>query len=203
MKKFIFLIFFLFPLATFAWVDTDRVCADDTKQWKINDIVNISYPTTSIRLLQLWKDYYTLERDNTYNPKGSDRLYYIVNLATKSEVYTYDCKDKKPKLLLSLPINKDHEEYYAIDYINDGNLLIAWKTSGASEWDTQTIIVYNVYTNKRVVTIKNTKRMFGEGSVDGFVSGKWAWYLYFSSTDFDGIGSLYRIDKKTQKITKL
>ena len=205
MKKYLLFLTFLFlPFSVFAWADTDRICADDTKQWKIIEKINVFYPWENPGVHKnIWKDYYTLERYNTYNPKGWDRLYYIIFRAKGAELYSYDCDLRKPKLLLEIPINTDWENYYAIDYINDGNIILAWKEAWASEWTTQTIIAYNIYSNKKLFTVKRSNWVFWEGAVDWFVNSKNYWYLYFSSIDFYWVWTLYRIDKKTKKITKL
>ena len=210
MKKSLLLLAFLFlPFSAFAWVDTDRICADDAKWGKSDDGINISYPWEKISVRTVFKIAYSQEKMPVYDENTRNRLYYMVNIReqkidssknTRSELYEYDCQSKTPKLLLMLKIAENGESYYTIDYHNKWNLILAQKFFWMADGGTEKIVWYNIYQKKKLFDIKWNKK---EGSVDWFANSKNSWYLYFTSTDFIGEGMIYRIDKQSQKITKL
>ncbi len=207
MRKYLFFFFILLPLWAFAWSDTDKICTDDTKWWKIYDTIQVSYPGESVDIHNMYKYFYTTDRNNSYNPAWDKKLYYAVNIKNKngtansrSELYEYNCTTKTPKLLLNLKIYGNGESYYSIDYENNWNILIAQKFFWIAEWWTERIVAYNVYSKKKLFDLNWWSK---EWAIDGFVDSKSSWYLYFSSEDYDHIGKIYQINKNSKKFTKL
>lgn len=206
----ILMLFLLFPISVFAGADTDAICANDALQWIIYQNINVSYPGESVSVDTVYKLFYTLERDNSYNPKWEYKLYYAVNIKrrgsqfesrnARSELYEYNCTTKIPKKLVDLRIYGDWSSYYTVDYENDGNLLIAQKYFGASEGWTERIVGYNVYSKKKIFDLKWFSR---EWKIEGFADTKKNWYIYFASEDFISKGTIYQIQKHSKKIIKL
>ena len=205
MKKYLFLLIFLLPISVFAWADTDRICADDAKWGKIYEYVSLAYPGRSVGTNAVYKYFYSTNRDS-YHPIWSTKLYYIVDIInssnSRSELYSYDCESKTPKLLLTLKIHWDNESSYMINYENNGNIILVTTQISfpGPEAPIERIVGYNVYSAKKMFDLNWFSRAW---NIDGFIASKNSWYIYTSSEDYDHIGKLYQIDKKTKKITKL
>ena len=145
------------------------------------------------------------------DPNEYYSLYYIVNIRGKmgstsysrSELYAYNCKTKNPTLLLTIDLSKDNADYYDVDYFNGTTLLVVWRSAGMAIWPTEKILWFDIITKRKLFTLNNIPEVFPEGKILWFISGKWAWYIYYDSANYTGISQLYRIDKKTKKITKL
>lgn len=213
MKKFIVLLFLLTPFSAFAGVDTDRICGDDSKFWKISENITVSYPNEVATVwTTIWKIFYkTAPNNNTIVPEWYVALYYVVNIGDgqsnkRAELYTYNCSTKTPKLLLTITLDSQTEDYYNLDFVGNRSLAIVWRASGYSLGPTATIIGYDYYANKKLFSYKNKYKLFNEGTIEWFVSWKWAWYIYFVDEQYASEiidEKVYKIDKKTFKVTKL
>lgn len=218
MKKYLvsaFVYIFVWISSVSAGADTDAICSDESQYWLIYKSIEVSYPNevTSVdRIIKENNSPYSwmLEISREYNT-----LYYVVNIRDKenprlfsrSELYSYNCKTKSPKQLLKITIDpKNNEHSYNVSILDGNNLILIWTTEpGMIEWTIRKIIGFNISSSKRIFTIK---KAFENLNIDGFVSGKSAWYLYFtdssSATFYENtLNEIYSIDKKSKKITKL
>ena len=213
MKKFIFSIFLLLSIApnAFAGADTDAICADDTKAWLIYQNVKVEYSGEIPQVDQIYKKWDSQSMmDGPIDPKEHYTLYYIVNISGKngrgyvrSELYSYHCKTKVAKQLLAISIDHNIEDYYEVDLVSSSNLIMVGRASGIAIWPTSTVIGYDIRTNKKTFSIQNTTNIFPERNITWYISGKWMWYVYYANPNYTDIASLFRIDKKTKKVTKL
>ncbi len=211
MKKYsiLFLVFLGCIPSVFAGTDTDAICADDMLQGLIYRNISVKYPNEEVEVSRIWKQMHSLGvMEGPIDPNEHYSLYYVVNVRqgthySRSELYSYNCKSKAVKKLLSLPIDHKSVDYYQVDYMNDSNLIVTGRVPWLTEWSPEVTVGYNVVKNKKFFTLKNTPALFPDGAVSGFVSWKEAWYIYFDNSNYSGISSLFRIDKKTKKITKL
>ena len=207
MKKIIFLFLLLLaPVSTFAWIDTDRICSDDVIYDKTTQTITVSYPWETVYVWSVWKKSYSLEPENTYMPKTEQRLYYVVNIPGKksAELYSYNCKTHKPKLLLEISIDA-FETYYSIDFIKADSLVLLWRDSGMGIGPIRTIVGYNIRSNSKLFSYKDQRWTIvnGDPIVTGFVSWKWAWFIYMSPSMPSADDAIYRLDKKTLKFMKM
>jgi hypothetical protein len=218
MKKYLIVVL----ISIFAWIssvsageDTDAICNDDSQYWLIHKSIQVSYPDEETSVERIIK-----KNDSPYNgmleiSREYNTLYYVVNIRDKenprsfsrSELYSYNCKTKSPKQLLKISIDhKNSEHSYDVSNLDGNNLILIWMTEpGMIEWTIRKIIGFNISSNIKIFTIK---KAFENLYIDGFVSGKSAWYLYFTDSssatiNSDSLNELYSIDKKSKKITKL
>jgi hypothetical protein len=210
MKTFIFICigFLAFSAQVFAGGDMDRICEDSKIDWAYNNLsIRVTYPEP-----------YVLDRvEKIFTSAWDYTLYYVLNVQSsgsavikRSELYSYNCSSKKPRLLLSMPVNKSCE-YYSInllDYDQDDiqNIILRRYSCGAVDGITEEVTVFNLRANKKIFTVWFPNETWPDASITGFVSWKTAWYLYFpySGARSDSIGAeLYQVDKKTKKLTKL
>lgn len=213
MKKFIVLLFLFAPFSAFAGVDTDRICGDDSKYWKISENITVSYPNEVATVWStIWKVFYrTAPTQNSTVPEGYQSLYYVVNVGDgqsnkRAELYTYNCSTKTPKLLLTANVDSQIEDYYNLDFVGNRNLVMIGRAYGSSIGPTATIIWYDYYAQKKLLSYKNKYKLFNEGTIEWFVSWKWAWYIYFVDEQYTSQiidEKIYKIDKKTFRVTRL
>ena len=141
-------------------------------------------------------------------------LYYVVNIFDsknpaiweRSELYSYDCISKKPKMLLKIPVNREGT-FYDIDKILDDSIILHGWVGGIADQELYNVIVYDIKKSKKIFSIKNDGIMPNFATISWFIIGKEAWYIYLENFNNEGYSpqssALYGIDKKTKKITKL
>lgn len=106
---------------------------------------------------------------------------------------------RTPRFLTAFDLHRD--SYVMIDHQHGGTLLLAQKSLyGATDGVTEKITAYHTPSIRRLFELKWNGK---EGGVGGFVDSQKYWYLYFPIMNFSASGELYRIDKKTKKITQL
>ncbi len=216
MKKLLLLILAFLPLSVFAWADTDKICADDSKRWKLTEEIHINYPWRSTYVKNVFKVWYsTKENDSEFridrNKIPSNKmLYYIVNSKltgndywyTRAELYSYDCISKIPKRLSSWKLADNMWSMFSIDYYQYWTFVISEKLGLYNPAPTLVrLTLYDVYGWKLFLDTK----LFPGWSwwyINAFVDSELYWYFPFSGYDFDR-DKLYRIDKTTKEITKL
>lgn len=212
MKKLLLIFLLLGPISVFAWADTDRICADGTKQWVIRNETSfqVSYPWEVASVWWSISKVFIITKPHPMDVEGYYALYYVMNIGEgnkkRAELYTYNCATKKPKLLLNIPINTNKEDYYSLDFSDNTNLVLVGRMSGMMYGSTETLIGYDFYKNKKLFSLNN--KLIPEWEIQWFVSWKDAWYMYFSPAGFQQSAYnknplLYKVDKKTLKITKL
>ena len=214
MKKSLFFLAFLFlPFSVFAWTDTDRICVDNWLWWQTTEMISVNYPWVSVQTSSPWK----IARNIPATNQTSINLYYAVNIfdsknpniLIRSELYSYDCDSKKPKILLKIPVNRENKEYmyYEIDKILDDSIVLHWWMGAMMDQELYDIIVYDIKKSKKIFSIKNGGILPSFSTISWFTTGKDAWYIYLENLNDEGYSpqsaSLFRIDKKTKKITKL
>ena len=131
------------------------------------------------------------------------------NILIWSELYSYDCDSKKPKMLLKIPVKRENKEYmyYEIDKILDDSIVLHGWMGAMMNQELYAIIVYDIQQSKKIFSIKNDGIMPSFSTISWFTTGKDAWYIYLENFNDEGYSpqsaTLYRIDKQSQKITKL
>ena len=204
MKKFLLFLLFLFPFSAFAWTDTDRLCADDTKWWNLDSTsVSVLVNATTWEqdaVYDLWKTKPPWDQD------GYNRLYYVVLQSnwknyTRSDIYMYNCTLKKPTLLLKLPIQKGFEST-SILYISQSHIVLTQASQGELSAPSN-MIVLDTNTNKKIFTLSNIDWYFNHiWAIRWFAEWTNAWYFIYDESYTNEIRA-YAIDKKTKKLKKL
>lgn len=117
MKKYIFLcLIFLFPISLFASWDYAKDTACKLSDGVYTKNLQVTYP------------WYITEIRNFMKTENS--LFYVVNsfqgdrISINHDLYTYDCKTKKAKLLAWTISGRSDGDYAEIDYLNSQNIFI-------------------------------------------------------------------------------
>ena len=208
-KSFFLLVFLVLPISVFAWADTDRICADDTKNWRILETIIVNYPGESPHVTDVWKVYIQKPLE-LWIPE----LFYVVNIewsggismpyVKRWELYKYHCKNKKATLVMSYDIKKEGV-YMRVSAVNGRYIALQLGEPGMIESSIDEIIIFDRKSSKTLVQIRNVWIMPSFWTITGVVVGKNGYYLYLDDTSNDSYSdsTLFFIDKKTKKITKL
>ncbi len=214
MKKILLLLLLISPISVFAWVDTDRICADGTKQGIIRNETSfqVSYPGEIASVSWNIGKIFIFTKIHTMDVEGYYALYYIVNVGEwnkkRAELYTYNCETKNPKLLLNIPVNANKEDYYSLDFADNTSLVLVGRIYWMWNGPTETLIGYDIYKNQKLFSLKNKNKFIPVWEVQWFVSWNNSWYINFSpdgfqKTAYERNALLYKIDKKTKKAIQL
>lgn len=229
MKKYIFLFAVLgmiFSQSAFAWVDTDKLCEHET-DWLIHPYPSISvyYPERKTYIADVWK-WYIDEYATSSSDTSDKKLFYVVNIydttgkyIEKWLLYEYNCFTKIPKQLKAFSsINQSQNEnerynYFSIRSISNGYILIWEWYAEHSDMGLSGFYVY---------WLKEKRQMFPMIKIDvvWWSEDVFYSYIYKSANNWYYVEvsypiipplarssepyiTLYKIDPKTRKITKL